>query len=273
MSKPIPLIKDKKIEDLNNFNKWHLRTEFTKEFIKLFTDRKPDYLIIDFYGDLFEGVIDLGDGNYITNNSRFSNLSFFKEKKIRLNIIDNTEEYLALWKQKINEFFKLISLEVPNCKIILNKSRFADMFENGESLTAIRKKQGIRFIDVNQLNYFWDIMDNYVIENYNVQVIDLTSKEYKLSSNHPWGSFYVHYTMDFYQDFFNRLVYITMSDLQEESYNIKRKASNLELDNKKLTRKVKFFENETYIHAIKRFLLKNKSIKKLNDSLKKKSFS
>lgn len=261
MSNPIPVPTDEEVEKLNDFNKWHLRTEFTKEFLKLIVERQPDYLIIDFYADLYFGVIDLGKGKYITNNSKFKNLPFYKNKNLKLDIETDTDVYMEIWKEKVDEFFKFIDENVSKCKVILNKTRFVDMTENGDSLTEIRKKNNIRYIDVKKLNSMWDKLDYYVIEKYDVGIIDQTIKEYKASTNHPWGQFYVHYTKDFYHDFLNKLIKLLFNDIEKELKQLNDK-------NRELEKKVRSFENESFIHVIKRYLLKNTYIKKVNDYFK-----
>ncbi|MGQ0440985.1 DUF6270 domain-containing protein, partial [Bacillus sp. B-TM1] len=153
--------------------------------------------IIDFYGDLYNSVIKLDDENYLTDNPKFKNLSFFKNHQNRINIKDEKDQFLGLWKEKIDAFFKFIKEVTPNTKVILNQSRFADTFENGKSLTAFRKQMNIQTIDVDEMNAIWDILDNYVIDNYDVITIDMNEKTYHLSETHPWKAFYVHYTMDF----------------------------------------------------------------------------
>lgn len=227
MSKPLPFIEGEDLTSLRDFDKWHLRSELSKEFLGLLANKNIDYLIIDFYGDLYNSVIKLDDENYLTDNPKFKNLSFFKNHKNRMNIKDEKDLFLVLWKEKVDAFFRFIKEVTPNTKVILNRSRFADTFENGKSLTAFRKQMNIQTIDVDEMNAIWDILDNYVIDNYDVITIDMNEKTYHLSETHPWKAFYVHYTMDFYDDFFHKILNFDVNQLQIEMEHTKKKIENM----------------------------------------------
>jgi hypothetical protein len=280
MSEKVPFSQSDLNEKMNNFAKWQLRTEHTKEFLSLLKERKPDYLLLDFFGDIYYGSVDLGQGNYMTFNEKTYNLPLVKGNPL-INLENNPKNYFAVWQDKIKELFTKIKKDAPNCKIILVKSRLKDSFKNGSSLTNARKQKGTRVINIEQLNKMWEMLDNHVISNLSVQVIDMTGEEYYLDENHPWGSFYVHYNMDFYHDFFNKLQLLIMNDLHENLLETHRKIEALnknlweaqkkaEALNKSLKKKVNFYDNESFNHALKRYLLKNSSIKKINDFIKER---
>ncbi|MCW4359751.1 hypothetical protein K3L72_18460 [Bacillus altitudinis] len=282
MSEPLATIHEQYGSGKNDFWKWHLRTEFNKEFLGALKERKPDFLIIDFFGDIYYSVYKLDKDNYLTENPNFMNLPYFKDKTNKINIKDNYAEFLSVWKKKIHEFFSFVKSNSPNTKIILNKAKLVDKFKNGISLTEERKKANIRAIDVDEMNRLWDILNQYVIENFDVIEFNLFEKEYFLNETHPWGKFYVHYTMNFYHDFFNKLQYLVIREMDNQRANAQKEVqelkltliqkekdlSNFKTSNKKLKKKVNFYEKETFTHSVKRHLLKINVINRLNDAVK-----
>ena len=58
---------------------------------------------------------------------------------------------------------------------------------------------------VKELNEQWRRLDDYAVEAGGALEIDLTGGGYTSFDEHPWGPFYVHYTMDYYRDFLAEL--------------------------------------------------------------------
>jgi len=58
-------------------------------------------------------------------------------------------------------------------------------------------------------------MTDYVIEQHQVDCIDMTQKKYISYDQHPWGPFYVHYTKDYYQDLFTRLIELSNEEIDK----------------------------------------------------------
>ncbi|MEK5109831.1 DUF6270 domain-containing protein [Cytobacillus sp. FSL K6-0129] len=69
-----------KINNLDkDFDRLHLISELDKSFLGRIAKEKPDYLIIDFFGDVLFGVFEYL-GSYITNNTwKFPRTTFYKE--------------------------------------------------------------------------------------------------------------------------------------------------------------------------------------------------
>ena len=254
MSNKISFLEDESIAHFGNFNKRHLKSECDKSFFSVIKEEQPEYLLLDVDADVNFGVIEMGNGEYFTNNPKFSGVSFLKKYTNRMKMIDNPEAYFNMWKPNVDKFFSFLKKEVPKCKIILVKTKFIDEFRDGKSLTEYRKSKNIKMLNVDRLNSLWDRLNDYIIDNFNVKVLDMTQKKYYLDFNHPWGAYYLHYEKNYYNDFINKLQQIVLTDIKVELTDLEKK--------------VKFYENETFIHLGKRYLLKFMSIKKLNDILK-----
>ena len=292
MSDPIPFKEDSYTNTFRDFDKWVLRTECTKEFLPLLKERQPDYLLIDLYGDVYSGVHRLGENTFITDNPKYSRYQQIQSACEKLRIDTDTEAYMQLWKEKVNLFFEYLYEHNKSTKVILVRTRFNDKLADGRNLNEIRANLKLRTIDIHRINSLLDKMENYILDNYKIGSLDMTDKQYLIAPNHAWGPFYCHYTSDFYHDFFNKLQSIQIHDLQQEAQNykklqlllqqtqenlsdaisinesLKNNIRQLDIQNNKLNRRIKFFENESFIHINKRYMLKNKTISKINNWLK-----
>lgn len=263
MSKNIPYIADSTVDKLPDFGKWHLKTECNKEFLELIKEKNPEYLIMDLDGDVHFGVSQIDENNYFTNNPKFSDISFLNKYENKFLLKDDPDKYFELWQPKVDVFFDFLQREVPNCKVILVKARFTDTLKGGESLTELRKEKNLKTLDVPYMNKLWDRLDDYIIRKFDVEVIDMTQKDYYLNRNHPWGAFYLHYTNEFYNDFLNKLQHIVMCDNQKKLDNVMKINNDLEdrlkkvsIENNSLLSRLDEFENESLLKLIKRKTMK-----------------
>ncbi|MBC1397870.1 DUF6270 domain-containing protein [Listeria fleischmannii] len=211
MSPALPYKESEEIEQMNAFSKWHYKTEHTKEFFNLMGSRKPEYLLIDFYADIYLGVVEIEQA-FFTYNAKFKELPPLKNAKTVRRITEDFDSYFKIWKEYAESFFQFLQREVPLCKIILVKARFEDNFEGGSSLNEWRKKRNYQAVDIERLNEIWSNLNGYVEDNFQVEVLDMTKKTYLLDNEHPWGNFYVHYTKAFYHDFLEQLIALTQKN-------------------------------------------------------------
>lgn len=249
--------------------KWTLNSEAQKNFLNQKALLDSDYLIVDFFADTYFGSIILNDSDFFTNNSKYSSLTMFKEKK-KITPYDNFVEYFRIWKTKTRDFFDLINKLAPDLKIILVNTKFADIFEDKSSLTEYRKKYNISVFDVDMLNFIYNNMFKYIRTTHSVEVIDMTTDEYFLDRKHPWGPFYVHYEQDFYHDFFSKLQKIVLTDMEKNNRITLESLDDLNVHYKDLNQKFSellnlyneviernsYLENESMVKRIKRKISK-----------------
>jgi Family of unknown function (DUF6270) len=215
------------IDNLSPFDTKHFRTELDKSFFKEMKKHQPDYLIVDFYGDLFYGVQRIGN-SYITNKKwLFKKTNLYPKLDTREEFqvfFEEKERYLKMWKAGVKKLFAFLEKNVPNCKVIVNKARFVDEYLDEESgkLFSISGSGKHKYINVPVYNKWWNALDNHVIKNYDVRVLDYGNKHYYSVEDHPWGRFYLHYNNSFYQDFTRKLLHIILEDVEEETKELKR---------------------------------------------------
>ncbi|WP_079506711.1 DUF6270 domain-containing protein [Mesobacillus jeotgali] len=272
--------------DLEEYTKWNVRTDFNKEFLLLLKEKAPDYLIMDFFADIHFGCIQLEGNKFITNNRWMVwKTEYYKRLKatediLTLNIQDHTEKYIELWKCSLDKLANFLKEELPDCKVIIHKARNVRkiLTEDCAEFIDLSTSGKVKKENVEVLNSLWDQLDNYAINAHNWNFIELP--ESTTFEGHPWGPFYVHYTMDYYHQFLNQLHGIVIQDIVNDSDNellrdivhdwAKRNNENLLLDkNITLTLERLIFEEKRKNHKLKLEIEKLKKECNLNYQFKK----
>ncbi|MCY9262136.1 DUF6270 domain-containing protein [Bacillus haynesii] len=190
-----------------------IKTDFENKFLIDIKSIQPDILIFDFFADVHFGYIEISDNQYITNNrwtlpkTNYYKLSILDKKKA-FNIEGHFENYFELWKEKFDLVYSYIKLNCPNTQIILNCARNVHhYFDKNEQRKLLINGGNIKIIDVDYYNKIWNTFDKHVKDTYkDIRTIELfDNKNYNSFENHPWGKFYVHYTLDYYHDFLEEL--------------------------------------------------------------------
>lgn len=203
-----------KNEENIHYTNW-IKKDFDKSFLNVLKEDDFEYLMIDTYYDVNFGVLDLGDGRYITNNLGLEQTDFFKNLKNynKLTIFDNFEKYYNLWVHYCDLFFNFLKINCPSIKVILNTNRhvFKVLKEDGSICESDTFKS-----HCNQYNYFRDVLDKYILSNYDVDVLNFNENTL-IDGNHRWGSFSLHYVKSYYDDMTNQLNDIIKRDSLKNS--------------------------------------------------------
>lgn len=195
--------------DLNEHEQWTVRTDLDKEVLPKLAELQPDYLILDFFADVHFGILTLPDGRLITNNRwKLPRTDFYRDLKARgevrpLRFTDDRERYLELWQEALERFATFVAENLPDTTVIVHRGHFTDRLKLPDQPTPVslpdhRKR---RRVDVERANRFWRELDRRAAATFDAEVIDLTDRTYTTFDDHPWGPFYVHYTMDYYHRF------------------------------------------------------------------------
>lgn len=209
MSPPVEYDKTK-IDNLISYNEWNVHTDLNKEFLHRIVELKPDALLIDFFADIFFGVLKLREGVYITNNRwKLWKTSYYRElpEKHELNLSVDPEAYMRLWEESIDRFFDYIRSRLPDLDVIVVESRFVDHFASTKDQLLLRISDYRKeHFNVDHANRFMKRMCQYAVDRHGARRLDMTQEHYHSFDQHIWGPFYVHYTMDYYQNALHRLV-------------------------------------------------------------------
>ncbi|MDQ6600370.1 DUF6270 domain-containing protein [Bacillus salipaludis] len=226
VSDPVPFIPKNLDGNITDFNKQILITELTKGVWDSLKIQEPDYLILDFYADVYFGIRKVGNSCITDKTWLFKESPLFHtlDLKDTIKINKNYEEFIRVWRNSIDEFMRIMEKEFPSIKIIVNKVHFTDFYipKNGGELIRISETGKYKKIDVDQINQWLDEFYQYFEDHYDVEFIEY-DKEYYSYEEHKWDYFYVHYTNDFYEDFTSKLISIILDDL----YNAKQKEKSV----------------------------------------------
>lgn len=210
MSIPLP-VRDKLIDgDVSDFYKNVYRQDLQKDFLKRLKKSKPDVLILDFYTDVFYGVMEVNNMSFITNKkwqyqklSHFANILINKE----YSIYSESGQFIDLWKTSFDIFYNYLRKDLPNCQIIINKAKFLNVGKSygEEVLLSDTLEDKWEKFHIDRFNILWDLFDTYASCKYSLKVIDFEKDKYHCPSDHPWGWFYVHYNKEYYNDTLNKI--------------------------------------------------------------------
>ena len=200
-------------DDLSDYDKWNVRSEVTREFLPQLVELQPDYLLLDFFGDVHFGVLRLEDGRYVTDNRwKLRRTETYRElaaagRFTRLTIQDDTEEYVALWREAMDRFAAYVAEHCPQTTVVVARGFNTDRVEvpGTPGTIALKKHKKLFPLDVQRANELWDVLDDHAISAYGWDEIDLRHQGFTSYAEHPWGAFYVHFTSDFYPRFLAEL--------------------------------------------------------------------
>jgi hypothetical protein len=206
--------------EMSDYDLWNIRSDLSREFLPLLSDLQPDYLILDFFADIHFGVLRLEDGRYLTNNRwKIWHTNLYQELKARngfelVRIFDDPDAYFELWTEALDRFAAHVEQHCPDTKVVVHYGFNTDELVPpgiARPVPLRSYKNGVR-IDVPLANELWRRLDDHAVATYGWDAIDLRDEGYLTCDDHPWGPFYVHYTMDYYRRFLAELDLIDLRD-------------------------------------------------------------
>ena len=200
MLKPVNYTDSLKIYPENDYNKrasnW-IKKDLEKRFLQALKENDFEYLLLDTYADVTWGLIDIGEGNYITKNQQIEKTEFFKNLKTKryVTIQRDMEEFLPLWKKSCDLLFEFLSENCPNTRVILNPNRHVYNYVDCDN--NLKKSEKLQ-VQCKYNNRYRDILDKYIIENFDVDVLEFDIEKNFADENHFWSFYSVHYTKDYF---------------------------------------------------------------------------
>ena len=179
------------------------KRDFEKSYLNELKKGDYEYLILDTYFDVRQGVIKLhNQSTYITNAPYTHSSDFYKneDNKELLTIQKNTLEYINLWVDSCDKFFNFIEKNCPDLNIVLNTVRSSTKLINNDG-EIFEKKGYNRFIPN---HCYRSILDEYILQNFDVDVL-IFDKEHLLNADYLFGPAEIHYSYSYYEDINNQL--------------------------------------------------------------------
>ncbi len=204
--------------EMSDYDRWNIGSDLTREFLPQLAELQPDYLILDFFGDVHFGVARLADGRYLTDNRwKTHHTDFYAGHRDAgdLTILKHQTDpdgYFALWTEAMDRFAEYVARTCPDTRVIVHRG-----YNTGHVLVPgkprpipLRRHVKAAPLDVPAVNAYWSRLDDYAIDTYGWDSIDLRDLEAPTYAEHPWGAFYVHYTPDYYHRFLAELHKISL---------------------------------------------------------------
>jgi len=117
------------------------------------------------------------------------------------------DRYFDLWADALDRFAGYVKEHCPDTRVVVHCGFNTDeLVPPGQSRPVPLRsyKKGVR-IDVPVANALWRRLDDHARSTYGWDAIDLRDEGYLTCADHPWGPFYVHYTLDYYHRFLAEL--------------------------------------------------------------------
>jgi len=201
---------------MSEYDRWNVRTEFSKEFLSELVRLQPEYLVVDFFGDAHFGCVRLDDGRYITDNRwKVRRTDLYErlrdaERLERFNGRRDPDAYIEVWSDALERFASFVHADLPRTKVVVHHGHHTSWLSLPDQVLPVplrdhRKSRRLHRIDIDAANALWRRLDALAVKALDATSIDLTGDVFPTYDAHPWGPFYVHYTPDYYQRFLAEL--------------------------------------------------------------------
>ena len=203
---------------MNDYDRWNIRADLSREFLPLLAEAQPDLLLVDFQGDVRFGVAQLTDGRYFTDHrwkTRHTDFYAQLEESGTLSVLkpeDDQDRYFELWNEAIGRFAAYVAQTCPSTHVIVHRGHHAKRISvpGRPRPVPLHRRERFRGVDLVAADAWWARLDDYAIEQFGWDHIDLRDVNAPTYRRHPWGAYYGHYTPDYYHRFMGELTKISL---------------------------------------------------------------
>lgn len=200
------------VEEMKPYGLWNVRSDLSREILDLLPAEQPDFLMLDFFGDIHFGVLRLPDGRYVTDNRwRIHKTDLYRRLMadpgtVALRWQDDPDAYFDLWTEAMDRFAAYVAERCPRTRVIVHFGFNAlEVLRPGKGVPGPLGPAGVDAktarVEAKKANAFWTRLNDHARSAYGWEHIDLSGEYYVTFPEHPWGSFEVHYTLDYYRRF------------------------------------------------------------------------
>ncbi len=211
------------VEEMKPYGLWNVESDLSREILELLPAEQPDFVILDFFGDVHFGVLRLGDGRYVTDNRwRLRKTDLYQRlradpRTAALRWQDDPGAYFALWVDAMDRFAAYVAEHCPRTRVVVHCGFNAvHVLRAGDSLPRQLAPAGPEGRAARAMgrrgNAFWTRLNEHAKTAYGWEHIDLSHEYYATFVDHPWGAFDVHYTLDYYRRFQAELHRLALHD-------------------------------------------------------------
>lgn len=199
---------------MSDYEIWVVTSDLNREFLHEIVELQPQYLLLDFFADVHFGVLRLPDGRYVTNNRWMLYLTDWYQEQSDLGAFtlllmqEDPEGYFAVWREAMDRFAAHVAEHCPQTIVVVHRGWNTNLVRvpgQAKPVRMRRHKPMIRPFDARLGNELWARLDDYCIERFGWEAIDLRDEGYTSYADHPWGNFWVHYEPEYYHRFIAEL--------------------------------------------------------------------
>ncbi|AGV72875.1 DUF6270 domain-containing protein [Lactococcus cremoris] len=150
--------------------------ELDKDTLSALIAVQPDILILDFYGDVFNGVIETQEGSFLTNSFKdVTGAYLLSDVKIKRQMSSNQSvqeflDYSSIWCQAFDSFVEFIQRFLPETLVLVNTINFLEETKRKNNVSQVwlrfneyAQKKGIPVINDSLLELYQHIFGNFKI--------------------------------------------------------------------------------------------------------------
>lgn len=211
------------VQEMKPYGLWNVASDLTREVLGLLAEEPPDFLILDFFGDIHFGVLRLGDGRYVTDNRWRIHKTDLHQRLVadpattRIRWQDDEDAYFALWVEAMDRFAVHVAEHCPRTRVVVHGGFNAvEVLRPGRSIPGPLGPAGAEGrplrVEARRGSAFWARLNAHARTAYGWEGIDLSDEWYVTFAEHPWGAFEVHYTLDYYHRFQAELHRLALHD-------------------------------------------------------------
>ena len=163
----------------------------------------PQILLLDFYSDVWNGLIKFDNNQYIVNRlDKWKASEIYDELQMKETWgCSDSDMYLYCWMEHFDSFMGKIKRYLPSTYVFVNSCKLMTKYIDNNHIM----KYGNGNKNIKKLNCIWQRMDEFAEQCGAKRIV--YNKDYLINMNYPFGGLhYVHYEKQFYKDAFNQLV-------------------------------------------------------------------
>ncbi|MGL5479570.1 MAG: DUF6270 domain-containing protein [Clostridium sp.] len=200
----------------NNKEREYIIKDMKKIFFNELREKKPDFLIIDFYQDAVRDLILFDDGEILSAgiNLRNSKLLDIISKKSKIITHNEYDLFMKYWNDALIKFSKEIFKYISPNRVIINSSFCVNEYLDGSKVMKYKTLGGF----VKKNNFFFEYMNKAALHKIKgSKCLDLSELGFIADKNHPEGNTPTHYQQEYYKEFLKKLDEIVLTTLLEEN--------------------------------------------------------
>lgn len=206
------------IGDMTDYDRWNVGADLTRSPLTELAEAQPDYLVLDFFGDVHFGTLTLPDGGVVTDNRwKLHRTDLYaaltpEQRAETLRWQDDEEAYVAAWTAALDRFVAYLAEHTPQTRVIVHHGFDVEQVAPAEGFPNARDGQKA----IQRANAMWRRLNTLAAERPGWRAIDLRDEWYPTAEDHPWGPSPVHYQLDYYPRFLAELHRLVLGDVHPE---------------------------------------------------------